>query len=159
MADVELKSLPQVFVGNLPLDIDENALNSFVADKVGATLKSIIIAKDKRTGKSRGFGFLNFSSKDEVDAAVSALAGLKIDGKDIKVDVNSPPGDRSKLPGKTVNTEHSMYIGNLDFSVTDSQILEMCNDLLGDGIAKKVRLLTDRDTGCLVSYNCLCFWF
>lgn len=48
--------------------------------------------QDRETGRSRGFGFVTFSSQDEADSAVTGLNGQELDGRTIKV---NPANDRS----------------------------------------------------------------
>ena len=44
----------QLFVGNLPFSVDDKQLNELVSQRIGGTYKSLRIAQDKKTGKSRG---------------------------------------------------------------------------------------------------------
>eukprot|EP01038_Epipyxis_sp_PR26KG_P005565 gene5565-7687_t len=141
-------SFPQVFIGNLPFDVDEATLSAAVSQRV-SNFVGFRLAMDKKTGRSRGFGYLDFNDKTEAEAAVSALSGLQFDGRSIKVDVSEP---RERRPSTGNNnfrapSENSVYIGNLEFSVSEQQIMEMCNDLVGAGIAQKVRIITDKETG------------
>lgn len=74
----------------------------------------------------------------------------------MKVDIAQPPrkdrsagdgGERPKRAGTDPQT--SCYIGNLDFKVTSEDIMAFCDEQLGPGIAKDVRLAIDRETGKL----------
>lgn len=148
---------PQVFIGNMPFTLSEGELKDMVAEKLGGSgFASIKIAKDRATGKSRGFGYVDFVAKEDAEAAVSKLAGLSVDGRELKVDLSVPKEQRaprtdSSAPRREraplAPADQSIFIGNLDFSVTDSEILSMCNDILGEGVVSKVRLAIDRDTG------------
>lgn len=44
--------------------------------------------RDAETGRSRGFGFITFSSDDEATAAAKALDGSEVDGRRVKVIVS-----------------------------------------------------------------------
>jgi cold-inducible RNA-binding protein len=135
----------QVFIGNLPFSVDEAAISSILNEKLGPTAKSLKILRDRNTAQSRGFGYIDFENQETAEAAVSALAGLEIDGRLIKVDIS---GRKSEKSGTEKQMEaHSIYIGNLDYTVTQGQIEDMCNDLLGQGVIKRVRMSVDRDTG------------
>ncbi|KAJ1428050.1 hypothetical protein B484DRAFT_396974, partial [Ochromonadaceae sp. CCMP2298] len=146
--DVEVEGgskLHQVFVGNLPFDIEEDQLTSLVNEKAGSSFASLRLARDRRTGRSRGFGYIDYEDKAEAEAAISKLVGLELGGRELKIDFSEPRPERPRSDRPP--QENSVFIGNLDFSVGEEQILEMCNDILGDGIASRVRLATDRETG------------
>ena len=145
MSTVEAPLVSQVFIGNLPFEMDEDALKALIAER-GTLYKSLRLAIDKRTGKSRGFGYLDFDEKEQAETAITSLAGFQVEGRDVKIDISEPRADRGPRVVRAPQ-EHSVYVGNLDFTVTEEQIMEMCNDLLGPGVASKARILIDRDTG------------
>lgn len=155
---------PQVFIGNMPFSVTEDDLKNLVAEKLGGSDKfaSLKIAKDRETKKSRGFGYVNFESQKDAEEAVSKLMGLSIEGREVKVDLSVPKEQRPprtdapRAPRATIPADQSVFIGNLDFSVTDSEILAMCNDILGEDVVTKVRLAIDRDTGELFSPERVC---
>ena len=108
------------------------------------------LAKDKRNGRSRGFGYCTFEDQEKVDAALSALnaSGIMIEGKGLKFDLSEP---MAEVPAPTlpprVLSRSSIFVGNLDFSITSEQILEMCEGLMGPGAALSCRIAVDRDLG------------
>jgi len=134
----------QLFIGNLPFDLEYDALAGMLTEKIENGYKYLKIAKDKRTGKSRGFGYLHFNQKEEAEAALEVLTGMEIEGREVKIDLSQ---QKSERPRERTPQENSVFIGNLNFEVTNEAVIEMCNDLLGEGVAQRVRLLTDRDSG------------
>ena len=73
----------KLYVGNLPKQINEAQFTDLLtpfgkAEKVG-------IAKDKATGESRGFGFVEFADPAEANAAIAALNGKVVEGQALKV--------------------------------------------------------------------------
>jgi RNA recognition motif-containing protein len=73
-----------IYVGNLSSDVTEEELREeFEAFGV---VESINIIKDKYSGRSRGFGFVEMSSKSEAEAAIAGLKGKTL--KDRTLDVN-----------------------------------------------------------------------
>lgn len=55
-----------------------------------------------------------------------------------------------KLKFESNPQETSCFIGNLDFSITEGDILTLCNKLLGEGVATRVRLALDKETGSFI---------
>lgn len=72
-----------IYVGNLAREVTEEQLRqTFEAyGQVG----SASIIKDKFSGESRGFGFIEMPSKDEAQAAIDGLNGKEVSGRTIKV--------------------------------------------------------------------------
>jgi len=73
-----------IYVGNLSSDVTEAELREEFQAFGGVTSVSII--KDKYSGQSRGFGFIEMSSKAEAEAAITGLKGKTL--KDRTLDVN-----------------------------------------------------------------------
>ena len=73
-----------IYVGNLPSDVTEDELREQFKAFGGVTSVSII--KDKYSGQSRGFGFVEMPTKAEAEAAIAGLKGKTL--KDRTLDVN-----------------------------------------------------------------------
>ncbi|MDH4127419.1 MAG: RNA-binding protein [Spirochaetota bacterium] len=72
-----------IYVGNLSYEVTENDLQkSFEAFGKVVTVK---IIKDPYTDSSKGFGFVEMSTKEEADAAVAELNGKELKGRTLKV--------------------------------------------------------------------------
>ena len=83
----------RLYVGNLSFNTEEEGLNAaFAAD--GRTVVNVHIMTDRDTGRSRGFGFVEMPSSEEAQAAMSALDGADLDGRNLKVNEARPRGDR-----------------------------------------------------------------
>ena len=54
------------------------------------TVQSVSIIEDRETGRSRGFAFVEMSSKEEAKAAISSFDGKEIDGRNLKVNEAKP---------------------------------------------------------------------
>ncbi len=74
----------RLYVGNLSFDTNEDSLRAaFSAD--GRNVKEVHIVTDRDTGRPRGFAFVEMSSNEEAEAAITALDGADLDGRTIKV--------------------------------------------------------------------------
>jgi RNA recognition motif-containing protein len=66
---------------------DDSLRNAFAA---AGTVTSASVVMDKMSGRSRGFGFVEMSSDEEADNAISMLDGKELDGRAIHVAVARP---------------------------------------------------------------------
>ena len=74
----------RLYVGNLSYDTDEASLQAaFSAD--GRSVKEVFIMMDRDTGRPRGFGFVEMANSADAQAAILALNGTHLDGRDITV--------------------------------------------------------------------------
>lgn len=58
-----------VFVKNLPFDVDDTALYTLFSEQIGPVVQARLVIR-KETGKSRGFGYVEFASAEHVTAAI-----------------------------------------------------------------------------------------
>ncbi|KAI8897482.1 RNP-1 like RNA-binding protein [Globomyces pollinis-pini] len=86
--------LQKIYVGNLSWGSSEESLKT-LCEPFGSIADAFIV-RDRLTGKSRGFGFVEFASKDSADKAVEKLNGSQVDGRSIKVNFaeEKPPKSR-----------------------------------------------------------------
>jgi cold-inducible RNA-binding protein len=76
--------MSRLYVGNLSWDTNQDTLRAaFEAD--GRSVKEVHIMTDRETGRPRGFAFVEMNSKSDADAAIQALDGTDLDGRQIKV--------------------------------------------------------------------------
>jgi RNA recognition motif-containing protein len=74
----------RLHVGNLSFQTTEQSLKEhFAAD--GRNVAEVAVVTDRATGQSRGFGFVTMGSDADAQAAITALNGVEIDGRAIKV--------------------------------------------------------------------------
>ena len=78
----------KLYVGNLSFDTTSQDLEQIFGE-VG-TVESTNIIEDRETGRSRGFAFVEMSSKAEGQNAISQLDGKEIDGRSLKVNEAKP---------------------------------------------------------------------
>ena len=77
-----------VFVGSLSWGITNDTLAAHFASAGTVTKAEVLF--DKMTGKSKGFGFVEFASEEEAKAAVEKLNQSELDGRTIFVDLARP---------------------------------------------------------------------
>jgi RNA recognition motif-containing protein len=75
----------KLYVGNLPFSLEDADLNRLFAQ--AGTVASARVVLDPATGRKRGFGFVEMSSEDEAQAAVTMFNGTDVDGRSIVVDI------------------------------------------------------------------------
>lgn len=85
-------SIKKLFVGSLPWEADDAKLNELFS-KFG-TVASAVVLKDRMTGRSRGFGFVEFADDAAAEAAIKELNGSDLDGRKIVVNEARPREDR-----------------------------------------------------------------
>ena len=73
----------KLFVGNLPFNTTEAELRDLF-ERHGPTT-SVRVITDRETGRSRGFGFVEFEEASGADAAVQALDGSDMGGRQLRV--------------------------------------------------------------------------
>ncbi|OJD13482.1 hypothetical protein AJ78_06072 [Emergomyces pasteurianus Ep9510] len=85
--------MSKLFIGGLAWHTTDDTLRQGF-EKYG-TIEEAIVVKDRDTNRSRGFGFVRFSTDAEADAAMNAMSNQEFDGRVIRVDKAS---DRSSAP-------------------------------------------------------------
>jgi len=83
-----------IYVGNLAREAVESDLRD--AFQAFGEVSSAAIIKDKFTGDSRGFGFVEMPNKAEAEKAISSLNGKSIKGRSITVNEARPRTDSSR---------------------------------------------------------------
>lgn len=81
----------KLYVGNLAYSTNNSDLESMFSEYGAVDSAQIIM--DRATGRSKGFGFVEMASDDEAQAAIDALDGQEIGGRQIKVNVAKPRTD------------------------------------------------------------------
>jgi cold-inducible RNA-binding protein len=82
----------KLYVGNLSFETSSADLQQMFA-QVG-TVESASVVEDRDTGRSRGFGFVEMSSKEEGNAAIAQFDGKELQGRNLKVNEAKPREDR-----------------------------------------------------------------
>lgn len=83
-----------IYVGNLSRDLTESELKE--AFEAFGTVNSASIIKDRYTGDSRGFGFVEMPNQEEAQAAINALNGKSLKGRTATVNEARPRTDKPR---------------------------------------------------------------
>ena len=86
-----------IYVGNLSFDETEASLEGVFAAHGEVTSARIIT--DRETGRSRGFGFVEMADDAQAQAAIAALNGTNVNGRDLTVNEARPREDRGGSRG------------------------------------------------------------
>jgi RNA recognition motif-containing protein len=90
-----------IYVGNLPhAAADEDLRQLF---EPFGQVTSVAIIKDKFSGESRGFGFVEMPSKDEAQKAISGLNGSELKGRSLNINEARPRTDGGGGGGRDRN--------------------------------------------------------
>ena len=73
----------KLFIGNLPYTMTDDQLKELFAPH--GEIISVNVVKDKFSGRSKGFGFVEFTNDDDAMKALTALDGSEQDGRNIAV--------------------------------------------------------------------------
>ncbi len=81
-----------IYVGNLTYSTSDDELRT--AFEAHGTVDSATVIRDKFTGDSRGFGFVEMPSSEEAKAAIEGLNGTDMGGRNLTVNEARPRGER-----------------------------------------------------------------
>ena len=84
----------RLFVGNLPYSIGDDELQAAFADH--GTVVSAVVIRDRETGRSRGFGFVEMETQEMAETAQGAVDGTEIDGRRVRVNVAHEKNGRER---------------------------------------------------------------
>ena len=79
----------RLFVGNVSHSITDAALNDFVVG-AGFHVASVVVIRDKMTGQSRGFGFIELADGEDSSRVIAGLNGKDLDGRTLTVNEARP---------------------------------------------------------------------
>lgn len=139
-----------VFVGKLSWNVDNDWLKSEF-QHIGEIV-SCRVQWDHDQNRSKGFGFVEFSSPDLAQKAVTEMANKEIDGREINIDIAAGRSDKPKnndrraaaFGDKKSDPADTLFVGNLPFSASEDQLYELFAEY---GDVQSVRLPTDRESG------------
>ena len=82
----------KLYVGNIPFSADENALRDLFSQVDG--VDSVNIIKDRESGRSKGFGFVEMATDDGAQRAITEFNGKDLQGRALTVSEARPQAPR-----------------------------------------------------------------
>src|SRR5438105_15812511 len=82
----------KLYVGNLTYGVTDSTLQQMFEPH--GTVQSAQVIMDRDTGRSKGFGFVEMGSDQEAQAAIAALSGKQVGGRNLTVNEAKPREDR-----------------------------------------------------------------
>ncbi|KAI1922653.1 nuclear localization sequence binding protein [Ophidiomyces ophidiicola] len=142
-----------LFIGNLSWNVDEEWLRSEFEGF--GELSGVRIVTDRDSGRSRGFGYVEFTNAADATKAFDAKKDTEIDGRKINVDFANArqnagaPRERAQSRAKNFGDQTSpesdtLFIGNISFGADENTIQEAFSS---HGSILGIRLPTDPDSG------------
>lgn len=137
-----------LFVGRLSWNVDDDWLRREF-EHIGGVVSARVMM-ERATGKSRGYGYVDFESKTYADKALAELQGHEIDGRPINLDLSTgkpkPSGqnDRAKKYGDVPSApSDTLFVGNLSFNAERNKLFEVFGEY---GTVVSCRVPTHPDT-------------
>lgn len=87
----------RIYVGNLPYSVNDDELRN-IFGQFGEVAAAEVI-KDKFSGQSKGFGFVDMPNNSEADAAIKALNDTEMKGRKLTVNEAKPRAERPRGGG------------------------------------------------------------
>jgi cold-inducible RNA-binding protein len=95
----------KLYVGGLAYSVTEDELQALLAEY--GTVTSAAVIKDRDSGQSKGFGFVEMADDNEAKAAIAALNGKEFSGRSLTVNEARPQEDRRSGGGNGGNFRRS----------------------------------------------------
>ena len=87
----------RLYVGNLSYGTNDAMLTTAFSEF--GTVDEAVVIMDRDTGRSKGFGFVTMNNDEEAKAALAALDGKDLDGRNVKVNEARPMEERRPAGG------------------------------------------------------------
>jgi RNA recognition motif-containing protein len=84
----------KLYIGNLPFSATEDQLQEWLS-QAGVSPSGVNLIRDRFTGQSRGFAFVEINNDEEADRAINSLNGQNFGGRNLVVNEARPQTERS----------------------------------------------------------------
>ncbi|XP_069141118.1 heterogeneous nuclear ribonucleoprotein A1-like [Argopecten irradians] len=150
MGGRENEQFRKLFIGGLSYETTEDSLKAHFVQY--GNVVDCVVMKDSNTKKSRGFGFITYSSPEELEQAQKARPH-KIDGRGVE-SKRAMPRNKDGGEGESSQSCKKMFVGGLPDDISEDQIRGVFGEY---GEIEKVDLIKDKTTGkmkrfCFVTF-------
>ncbi|NXH53234.1 ROA1 protein, partial [Rhabdornis inornatus] len=135
----EPEQLRKLFIGGLSFETTDESLRSHFEQ--WGTLTDCVVMRDPNTKRSRGFGFVTYSSVEEVDAAMNARPH-KVDGRVVEPK-RAVSREDSQRPGAHL-TVKKIFVGGIKEDTEEHHLREYFGQY---GKIEVIEIMTDRGSG------------
>jgi nucleolin len=156
----EKEATANLFVGNLSWNIDEEWLTREFEEF--GELQGVRIITDRDSGRSKGFGYVEFTNAENGAKALEARNGYELDGRGLRVDFSAPRDNSAQTPQQKQNDRaakfgdvknppaQTLFVGNISFDADENTLTEYFQE---HGSINSIRLPTDRETGAAKGFG------
>lgn len=85
--------MKKLYIGNLPFSATEEQLHESFG-QIGVTPSAVTLIRDRFTGQSRGFAFVEVASDEDAEKAINSLNGQNLGGRNLVVNEAKPQAER-----------------------------------------------------------------
>jgi RNA recognition motif-containing protein len=89
----------KLYIGNLPFSATEEQLQEWFT-QVGVTPSAVNLIRDRFTGQSRGFAFVEVNADEDAERAINSLNGQNFGGRNLVVNEARPQAERGGSGGR-----------------------------------------------------------
>lgn len=161
-AGAEDTGVKNLFVGNLSWSVDDEWLTREFEEF--GELTGVRVISDRESGRSKGFGYVEFANSADAAKALKAKKGALIDGREANVDFSTPrdtTAPRAKADARANQygdqknaASDTLFLGNLSFEADEQSVGEA---FAAHGTVTNIRLPTDRETGAPKGFGYVSF--
>jgi len=87
------RAVKNIYVGNLAFSVNEDQLRTMF--QAYGKVEKVTLVRDRDTGQSRGFGFVEMANDGEADQAIAAINGTDVGGRTLNVNEARPRVERA----------------------------------------------------------------